>query len=150
MKIKDYFESEIKDGKLSSKQLSKYITCFDYTDTILTVFLTIYSGVNIFSHVKEKEYTGLISSAFSLTSCLSIGILKKLLYETKKRKKKHNKLFYLCKDKVDCIEMFISQSITDLDISHEEFKTIMNEKKKDYDNQKQYMTDKKLSKTLQV
>ena len=108
-KIKDNFESEIKDQELLTKKLSKYITCFDYTDKILTVFLTIFSGVNIFSHVKEKEYKRLISSIFSVISCLSTGIIKKLLYETKKRKKKHNKLLYLCNDKLDCIEMLISQ-----------------------------------------
>ena len=95
----------------------------------LTVFLTIFSGVNIFSHAKEKEYTGLISSVFSLISCLSIGIIKKLLYETKKEKK-HIKFLYLYKHKLDCIEMLISQSITDFNISHEEFKAIINEKKR--------------------
>ena len=41
-KIKDNFESEIKDQELLTKKLSKYITCFDYTDKILTVFLTIF------------------------------------------------------------------------------------------------------------
>ena len=45
--------------------------------------------------------------------------------------------------------MLISQSIADLSISHEEFKTIIDEKK-NYDNQKQYVTDKKLNETLQV
>ena len=99
-KIKVYFECEIKDQELLTKKLSK-----------------------------EKEYTGLISSLFSLISCLSIEIIRKLLYETKKRKKKHNKLLYLCKDKLDCIEMLIGQVITDLKISHEEFKAIMNEKR---------------------
>ena len=76
-KIKNYFECEIKDQELLTKTLSKYITCFDYTDKILTAFLTIFSGLNIFSHVKEKDYTRLISSIFSLISCLSIGIIKK-------------------------------------------------------------------------
>ena len=37
-KIKDYFESEIKDELLTKNYFSKYITCFDYTDKILTVF----------------------------------------------------------------------------------------------------------------
>ena len=45
--------------------------------------------------------------------------------------------------------MLISQSITDLNISHEEFKAIIDEKK-DYDYQKQYVTNKKLSETLQI
>ena len=55
------------------------------------------------------------------------------MYEIKKRKKKHNKVLYLVKNKLDCIEMLISQSIMDLNISHDEFKMTMN-KKKDYDN----------------
>ena len=128
--------------------MSKYITCFDYCDKILTAFLTIFSGLNIFSHIKTKKHTGLTSSAFPLFFCLSIGIIKKLLYETK-QKKKHNKFFYLENNKLDCIEMLISQSITYLNVSHEEFEATMNEKK-DYDNQKQYVTDEKLKETLQV
>ena len=37
-KIKDYFDQEIKDQPILIKILSKYITGFDYTDKILTVF----------------------------------------------------------------------------------------------------------------
>ena len=40
--------------------------------------------------------------------------------------------------------MLRSQSINDLNISHEEFKTIMDEKE-DYDFQKQNIVDKKLN-----
>ena len=46
------------------------------------------------------------------------------------------KLFYLGKNKLDCIELLISQVIIDLQISHEEFEMIVNEKK-DCDNQKE-------------
>ena len=37
-KIKDYFEFEIKEQEFLIKKLSKYITGFEYTDKILTVF----------------------------------------------------------------------------------------------------------------
>ena len=47
-----------------------------------------------------------------------------------KRKKKHNKIFYLSKNKLDCIEMLLSQAVIDLQITYDEFKMIMNEKKK--------------------
>ena len=70
-----------------------------------------------------------------MISCLSIGIIRKLLYEIQKGKEKHNKIFYLGKNKADSVEMLISQAIIDLDISHEEFKTIINEKK-DYNAKK--------------
>ena len=45
--------------------------------------------------------------------------------------------------------MLISQSITNLNITHEAFKAIIDEKK-DYDNQKQYVADKTLSENSQV
>ena len=58
-------------------------------------------------------------------------------------------MVYLGKNKLDCIEMLISQPIMYLNISHDEFKMIMNEKK-DYDNQKNNIKNKKLSESLQV
>ena len=36
----------------------------------------------------------------------------------------------LAKSKLNSIETLMSQALTDLDISHEEFKTIVNEKEK--------------------
>ena len=54
-KIKDYFEAEIKYQQLLTNRLSKCITCFNYADKILTVFLTVFSGTNIFAHVKTKK-----------------------------------------------------------------------------------------------
>ena len=59
---------------------------------------------------------------------LSFGIIIKLQQETTLRKKKHNKLLHLAKNKVDCKEMLISNSIKDRIISHSEFLEILNEK----------------------
>ena len=81
-------------------KLSKYLTSFDYADKILTVFLTVFSGTNIFAHVKgEKQLLGLTSSIFSLLFYLGSGVVKKLQQEAKTRKKKYNKLLYLAKNK---------------------------------------------------
>ena len=66
------------------------------------------------------------------------------MYETKKRKKKHNRLPYLAKNKLDCVEMLVSKAVIDQIISHDEFKAIMDEKK-DYDNQKNEGDMKKIS-----
>ena len=44
-KIKDYFESEIKERETMIKILNKYITGFDYTDKILIVLSATFSGV---------------------------------------------------------------------------------------------------------
>ena len=37
-KIKDYFYQEIQYQQNLTSKLGKYLTCFDYTDKILTVF----------------------------------------------------------------------------------------------------------------
>ena len=66
-KIEDYFGQEVKDQELLIKKLSKYIMGFDYTDKILTVVLTVFSGTNISAHVKTKKgLLGSITSVFSL------------------------------------------------------------------------------------
>ena len=105
------------------------MTAFDYSNKILTVVLTVFSGSNIFRNVKNEQLLGPITSVFSLSFCLSFGIIIKLQQETKLRKKKHNKLLYLAKNKLDCIEMLISNSIRDGIISQDEFLEILKEKK---------------------
>ena len=62
-------------------------------------------------------------------------------------------MLYLGKNTLDWIEMPISQAIIDLQINHEEFKMILDEKK-DYDNQKESIINKRdkgeLSGNIQV
>ena len=135
-KVKDYFNQEIRCQQNLTKKLGKYLTYFDYTYKILTVLLTVFSRINIFAHVKtDKQLLGLITSVFSLITCLISGIIKKLQQETKLGKKKHNRLLYLAKNKVDCVEMVMSNSIKDGIIDHDKFLAIMKEKKY-YDCQK--------------
>ena len=54
---------------------------------------------------------------------------------TRKKKKKQDKILMLAKSKLNSIETLISQALIDMDISHEEFITILNEKDK-YENMK--------------
>ena len=76
--------------------------------------------------------------------CLSSGVVEKLQQETKTRNEKHNKLLYLTKSKLDCVEMLVSKSVMDGIIDHNEFLAIMKEKK-DYDNQKNESDNSKRS-----
>ena len=128
-KIKDYFNEEVQYKQFLMSKLSKYLTVFDYSNKILTVVLTVFSGTNIFSNVKNKQLLSLITSIFSLLFSLSFGVVIKLKQETKLRKKKHNRLLYLAKSKLDCIEMLISNAIKDGIIKHDEFLEILKEKK---------------------
>ena len=114
-KIKDYFNEEIYYQQSLTNKLNKYLTIFDILNKILTVFLTVFSCTNIFAHIKKKKkLLGLITSIFSLIFSLSFGIIIKLKQEIKIKKKKHNKLLYLAKNKLDCIGMLISNSIKDV------------------------------------
>ena len=70
---------------------------------------------------------GITSASFGLVFSLTTGIIKKILRITRNKKKKHNQVFMLAKSKLYSIETLISQALMDLEISHEEFKTIVNE-----------------------
>ena len=65
-----------------------------------------------------------------------------MLKVTRKKKKKHNKIFMLAKSKLNSIETLMSKALIDLVISHEEFKTIVNEKEK-YEQMKEIVKNTK-------
>ena len=90
-KIKNYFSEDIQYQQSLTNKLNKYLVIFYYSNKILTAVLTVFSGTNIFSNVKNEQLLGLITSVFSLSFSLSFGIIIKLQQKTKLRKKKHNK-----------------------------------------------------------
>ena len=71
---------------------------------------------------------GIAGSSLTLIFTIGTGINKLLLKVTKKRKKKHNKLIALAKNKLNMIETLLSSPLNDSEISHEEFSNIINEK----------------------
>ena len=74
---------------------------------------------------------------FSLTA----GIIKKLLDITRNKKKKHDKILILIKSKFNSIDTLIFQAVIDMDISHEEFITILKEKDR-YEMMKENLKNK--------
>ena len=72
---------------------------------------------------------GIASASFTLIFSLTTGIAKKLLNITRK-KKNHDKIVMLAKSKLNWVETLISQALIDMEISHEEIITILNEKDK--------------------
>ena len=135
-KIKDYFEFEIKEREAVIKKLSKYTAALAYTDKTLIVLSATSGGISITSLTNVIGIpAGGISENFTLVFSLTTGI-KKLLKETRKKKKKHISIIMLSKNKLNSMESLMSQALIDLDISHEEFKTILNEKEK-YDKMKE-------------
>ena len=129
--IENYFINEINERKSHSKKLSRYVTIFDYIDKILIILSATTGGISIVSFTTAiGAPVGITSASFTLIFSLSTGIIKKLLNLTTKKKKKHDKILMLAKSKFNSIETLISQALNDLDISHEEFIIILNEKDK--------------------
>ena len=130
-KIENYFIEEINQRKSCSKKLSKYVAAFDYIDQALIVLSATSGGVSIISFTSIiGAPVGIASASFTLIFSLTTGIVKKLLNITRNKKKKHDKILMLAKSKLNSIETLISQALIDMDISHEEFITILKEKDK--------------------
>ena len=130
-KIENYFNSEVSQRKSCIKKLSKYITTFDYIDKVLIVLIATSGGVPIISLTSViGTPVGIASAILTLIFSLTKGIIKKLLSITRSKKKKHCKILMLAKSKLNSIETLVSQAMIDMEISHEEFLTIMKEKNK--------------------
>ena len=113
------------------KQLSKYVTSFDYIDKILIALSATSGGVSIISFTSVVGASvGIASASFILIFSLTTGIVKKLLSITRNKKKKHDKILMLAKSKLNSIETLVSQALIDMEISHEEFNAIIREKQK--------------------
>ena len=130
-KIENYFNQEINQRKTCSKKLSKYVAAFDYIDKILIALSATSGGVSIISFTSAVGApVGIASASFTLIFSLTTGIVKKLLSITRNKKKKHDKILMLAKSKLNSIETLVSQALIDMEISHEEFITILKEKDK--------------------
>ena len=68
-------------------------------------------------------------------------MVKKLLNITRKKKKNRDKILMLAKSKLNSIETLVSQALVDMEISHEEFITILKEKNK-YEKMKDNLRSK--------
>ena len=109
------------------KKLSKYISSFDYFDKSLIVLSATSGSISIASFATViGAPVGIASASFSLAFSICRGIIKKLLKTTRNKKEKHNKIVILARSKLNSIESKISEALTNNQISHEDFLTIIN------------------------
>ena len=128
-KIGDYFDNEIKERKDIIKKLNKYLVSFDYLDKIFITLSASFGTLSITSYASVVGIPTVITGAsLNLVFTLGTGISKSLLNLTKKRKKKHNKIIVLAKNKLNTIDTLLSSALNDSKISHEEFSNIVTEK----------------------
>ena len=78
----------------------------------------------------------MISASCSLAFSVTTGFVKKFFKTTRNKNKKHNKsVVVLASSKSNSIENKISEALTNNEIIHEDFMTIINEER-DIENQK--------------
>ena len=98
-------------------------------DKILIVLSATTGGVSIISITTiVGAPVGIASASFTSIFSLSTGIINKLLNITRKKKEKHDKILMLSKSKLSSIETLISLTLIVMDISYEEFITVLKEK----------------------
>ena len=126
-KIRDYFNNEIKERKDIIKKLNKYLVSFDYLDKIFIALSASFGTLSIASYASVVGVpAGITGASLTLVFTVGTGISKSLLKLTKKRKKKHNKIILLAKNKLNTIDTLLSIALDDSEISHEEFTNIIN------------------------
>ena len=127
-KIRDYFNNEIKERKDIIKKLNKFLVSFDYLDKIFITLLASFGTLSIASYASVVGIpAGITGASLTLVFTIGTGIIKSLLKLTKKRKKRHNKIIVLAKNKLNMIDKLLSRALNDSEISHEEFTNIINE-----------------------
>ena len=120
-KIRDYFNNEIKERKDIIKNLNKYLVSFDYLDKIFITLSASFGTLSIASYASVVGIpAGITRASLTLVFTIGTGISKSLLKLTKKRKKKHNKIIVLAKNKLNTIDTLLSSALNDSEISHEE------------------------------
>ena len=128
-KIKDYLNSEIKERKDIIKKISKYIVAFDYADKVFITLSASFGTLSIASYAAIVGIpAGIAGASLTLIFTITIGVVKTFLNITRKKKKKHNKIIALARNKLNIIENLISQALIDFEITHEEFSKIIYEK----------------------
>ena len=126
-KTKNYLIDEINLNELIGKKHRKICTILNYIKHFLILASTITGCIS------TSDFTsligipiGIMSSPVRLKTCETTAGTKKYKSVIKKKEKKHDKIVSLAKSKLNRIEVLISKSLIDLNISHDEFALINN------------------------
>ena len=105
-KIKDYLNAEIKERKDIVKKISKYNVAFDYADKLFITLSASFGTLSIASHATVVGIPfGIAGASLTVIFTVTTGVVKKLLNITRKKKKKHNKIITLARNKLNIFEI---------------------------------------------
>ena len=103
-KIKYYLNAEIKERKNIIKKISKYIVAIDYADKLFITLSASFDTLSIVSHATVVGIpVGIAGASLTVIFTVTTGVVKKLLNITRKKKKKHDKIITLARNKLNII-----------------------------------------------
>ena len=104
------------------KSTKRFVQSVNYIEHFLILASTITGCVSISAFASLIGIPiGITSSAIGLKICAITAGIKKYKSIIKKKKKKHDKIVSLAKSELNRIEVLISKSLIDSNISHYEF-----------------------------
>ena len=119
---RNYLIEEINRNELMSKKHKKVCTTLNYIEHFLILGSTIAGRVSISAFASLVGIPiGITSSAIGLNICAVTAAIKKYKSMIKKKKKKHDKIVFLAKSKLNSIEVLISKALINSFNSLDEF-----------------------------
>ena len=101
------------------KRICKYLNYVEH-HLIIASTVTKYVSISEFASLICVP-VGVTSSAVGIKICAITAAIKKYKSIVKKKKKKHDKIVLIGKNKLNTIEVFISKALIDSYTSHDEF-----------------------------
>ena len=131
---RNYFFEKTEQNELMSKKHKKVCMTLNYIEHFLILASTAigYTSISAFASLVGIPI-GITSSAIGLKICTISAGIKTIKSIIKQKKKKHDKIVLLTKTKLSSIEILISKSLIDSNISYDEFISI-NNVLKEYDD----------------
>ena len=120
--IKKYLIEEMNQNELMSKKHQNVCRVLNYIEHSLIIIFRIAGCVSISAFASLVVIPiGITSSAIRLKVCVITAGIKKYKSISKKKRKKHNKMLFLAKSKLNSIEVLISKALNDSNIKHDGF-----------------------------
>ena len=126
------------------KSTKRFVQLLNYIEYFLILATTITGSVFIVAFAPLIGIPiGIASSEIGLNICAITAGIKKDKSIIKKKEKKHDKIVWLAKSKWNTIEVLISKSLIDSNISHNKFVSI-NNVLKEYEKMKEEIKNLKI------
>ena len=137
--------SDVKHNDLMSEKYKKTCKYLNYVENLLILASTVTGcvSISVFASLVCLP-VGILSSALGINICAINAGIKKCKSIIQKKKKKHDKIVLLGKDKLNAIEVLISKALTDSYVSHDEFVSI-NNVSREYNEMKKEMKNPETS-----